>query len=223
MTKDNILFGVIGVLLGLIVGFMFANAVNKSAVTNSGVVATQPGGDPNQAHLANMPEVQQAIERAKNEPENFDAQLMAAEFHYRIQRFDSAIELLLIANKLKPEDRPVMVHLGNAYFDSNKFEDAEKWYTSALVKKAEDPNVRTDLGLTFMFRANPDYDRAIKEFMQSLSVDPNHKPTLQNLTVAYTKKGDGENAKSTLAKLESIDSANPNLQRLRDDIGKIGS
>ncbi len=215
-------------LLGLIVGFIFANSVNINAVSTAPTVANQTGavpgsGDPNQAHLANMPEVQAALEKAKNEPDNFDAQLRAAEYYYQIQRLDDAIELLTKANKLKPEDYGVLVHLGNANFDASKFEEAEKWYSSALGKKSDDVNVRTDLGLTFMFRSQPDYDRAIKEFSSSLEMDPNHKQTLQNLTVAYTKKGESEKAKSTLAKLESVDSANVSLQRLREDIEKIAN
>ena len=80
------------------------------------------------------------------------------------------------------------MHLGNAYFDLEKYEEAEKWYTSALSKKDDDVNVRTDLGLTFIFRDKPNYDRAIQEFRRSLELDPNHPETLQNLTVAYTKK-----------------------------------
>ena len=80
------------------------------------------------------------------------------------------------------------MNLGNAYFDTEKFEEAEKWYASALVKKADDVNVRTDLSLTFIFRDKPNYDRAIQEFQRSLELDPNHPQTIQNLTVAHTKK-----------------------------------
>ena len=35
MTKDNILFGVVGLLAGLIIGFMFANSVNKGALATT--------------------------------------------------------------------------------------------------------------------------------------------------------------------------------------------
>ena len=86
--------------------------------------------------MANAPEVQAAIETAKKEPDNFDAQLKAAEFYYQIQRYDGAIEFLKQANKLKPEDYKVIVHLGNANFDSNKFEEAEKWYSERTCQKS---------------------------------------------------------------------------------------
>ena len=61
-----------------------------------------------------------------------------------------------------------------------------------------------------------------KEFRRSLELDPNHPEMLQNLTVAYTKKGDTANANQTLAKLEALDPANESIAKLRADIQKIG-
>jgi len=232
MTKQNILFGVIGLMLGLIVGFMFANAINKGSISVGQPAALQPGGLPEghpdvnsstNAGSGPVPEVQAAIEKAKSEPDNFDAQVKAAEMYYRIKRYDQAIEFLTKANKLKPDDRDTIVHLGDANFEAERYEDAEKWYTAALEKKPDDVNVRTDLGLTFMFRDKPDYDRAITEFKRSLEIDPNHPQTLQNLAVAYTKKGDVAGASAALAKLEAIDKSNPALPKLRSDIDALRS
>ena len=231
MNKENILFGVVGLLAGLIIGFMFANSVNQGAnvtATSAGKPQSNslppghpdvPGGaDPAGQSQAMSPAIQAAIDKAKNEPENFDAQLKAAEVYYQIQRFDGAIEYLTRANKLKPDDYGVIVQMGNANFDAEKYPEAEKWYAAALAKKADDVNVRTDLGLTFVFREPPNYDRAIQEFRKSLETDPNHIQTLQNLTVAYSKKGDAANAKATLTKLESVDPSNPAIAKLREDI-----
>lgn len=226
MSKENVLFVIIGLLGGLIIGFIFANSVNqRAAVTFAGPAvqnANMPPGHPEVPGAGGMqPEVQAAIDQAKKEPDNFDAQLKAAEFYYQIQRFDGSIEFLKRANQLRPDSREVIVHLGNAYFDSGKYDDAEKWYSSALDKKADDVNVRTDLGLTYMFRDTPDYDRAIQEFKRSLELDPNHAPTLQNLTVAYTKKGDAARANQTLATFEVLDPANESIAKLREDIQKV--
>jgi hypothetical protein len=46
--------------------------------------------------------------------------------------------------------------------------------------------------------------------------------TLQNLTVAYTRKGDVAAAQATLAKLEAISPQTPALAQLRADIEKAG-
>ena len=242
MNKDNILFAVVGLLAGLIIGFMFANSINKQAVaspvassdmkSNSNVPpghpdippgATAPGSGAPGAPGAINPEIQASIEKAKQAPNDFDAQVKAAEAYYQIERFDDAISYLKKANQLKPDDREIIVHLGNANFDGNHYDEAEKWYTTALAKKPDDVNVRTDLGLTYVFRDPPNYDRAIQEFNKSLETDPNHVQTLQNLTVAFTKKGDAAKAKATLAKLQAVDASNSALTKLKEDIQTLES
>lgn len=227
INKENVLFCIVGLLFGLIVGFMFANSVNQSAMVPSaqpGIPnSSLPAGHPDlgATNGGMQPEVQGAIDLARREPDNFEAQMKAAEMYYQIQRTEGAIEFLANANKLQPENYEVIVNLGNANFDSGKYAEAEKWYSAALAKKQDDVNVRTDLGLTFVFRESPDYDRAIEEFKKSLAVNPNHVQTLQNLTVAYTKKNDGTNATATLAKLETLDGSNPAIAKLREDIQKM--
>lgn len=232
MNKENILFGLVGLLAGVIIGFMFANSVNQRVVVGSAVPAAAsntslppghpdvPGGQSAQS-TANAPEVQAAIDQARKEPDNFEAQIKAADFYNQIQRFDGAVEFLTRANQLRPNDYNVIVQLGNSNFDADKYIEAEKWYTRALTIKSDDINVRTDLGLTFIFREPPNFDRAIQEFKRSLETDPNHIQTLQNLTVAYTKKGDAEKARSILARLEQLDPSNSAISKLREDIQKL--
>ena len=166
MNKDNILFGVVGLLAGLIIGFMFANSVNKQVAVpvsaeargNSNIPPGHPeiapgAVAPGSASSGVMqPETQAAIDKAKQSPNDFQAQVAAAEMYYQIERFDDAITYLKKANQLKPDDQEVVVHLGNANFDGNHFDEAEKWYMAALAKKPGDTNVRTDLGLTFWLR-----------------------------------------------------------------------
>lgn len=216
-------------MAGLIIGFMFANSINKNELMRVSPAATAsqnsniPPGHPQIGGNddAMQPQVQAAIENAKQNPNDFDAQIKAAELYYQIQKFDGAIEFLKQANKLKPDDYETIVNLGNSYFDSGNYADAEKWYSAALAKKSDDVNVRTDLGLTFIFREPPNYDRAVQEFTRSLEKDPNHVQALQNLTVAYTRKGDAAKAKETLSRLEAVDASNPAITKLREEIRKI--
>lgn len=228
MNKENLLFVTVGLLAGLIIGFMFANSVNQNAVkpvSASPNSPNVPAGHPaiGGANDAMQPQIQALIEKAKAEPEDFEAQIKAAEVYYQIQRFEGAIEFLKKANKLKPEDYETIVNLGNAYFDASKYEEAEKSYNAALARKSDDVNVRTDLGLTFIFREPPNFDRAVEEFRRALEKEPNHTQALQNLTVAFTKKGDAAQAKITLAKLESADPTNAAISKLREEIQKLES
>ncbi len=88
---------------------------------------------------------------------------------------------------------------------------------SSLVKNPDDVNVRTDLGTTFVRRANPDFDRAVKEFRASLERNPQHEQTLHNLAFALKQKGDAEGLKQTLVRLEQVNPNNPLLKTYRNE------
>jgi tetratricopeptide (TPR) repeat protein len=234
MTKDNILFSVIGLLLGVIAGYVFATTVNQRGYT-ARTSASRASGQVSQSselhdNLPSPPtngvadqtggssEDAAALEQARAEPNNFEAQMQAAAILYQNRRFDEAIQLLMHANQLRPDSYEAIVALGNTNFDAGRYDIAEKWYTAALVKNPKDVNVRTDLGLSFMFREPPDMERAIKEFRQSLEADPKHEQTLQNLTVALTKKGSFDEAEATLTKLSEVNPGNESLTKLRTDL-----
>jgi tetratricopeptide (TPR) repeat protein len=81
------------------------------------------------------------IEKARNEPNNFDAQVEAAELYYQIQRYDQSIEFLLKANQLKPADYETVATLGLVNLDAGHFDQAEKWYRAAIKMKSDDERV----------------------------------------------------------------------------------
>jgi tetratricopeptide (TPR) repeat protein len=225
MSKDNFLFAVIGLLVGLIIGFLGANQINRKAAEQGPVTASNtvaPGqnlppdhppvgstGNSSQPTGGALPQVTEALERARQQPESFEAQMTAADLYYQIQRFDDARKFYEAANKLKPAETEPLVKLGNVNFDLKKFEEAERWYNAALKKDPKQVSVRTDYGLTFFLREPSDVDRAISEYQISLGIDPNHEITLQNLVVAYREKGDVENARKTMERLAKVNPDNP--------------
>jgi tetratricopeptide (TPR) repeat protein len=234
MTKDNLLFGIIGLLVGVIAGFMAANNINRGTLQpppNSASMAAAPAANPNlppdhppvgsfgdqtpdgsfadQTPNAPLPEIKEAVEKAKKQPKDFEAQMTAGDLYYQVQRFDEAAKFYEQANKLKPDEQEPIVKLGNAFFDAEKFEQAEKWYQAALAKDPNDVDVRTDLGLTFFLRTPRDIDRAIREYQASLSIDPDHEITLQNLVIAYREKNDTENLQKAAERLRKVNPNNP--------------
>ena len=214
---NKILFGIGGLVIGLVIGFFSANYLNRNAEMTETVTAQNPAAFNEQVHSADikepssttakaLPEVQETLDAAKNQPNDFDAQVKAGDLYIKIKGFEKAAEFYEKAQKIKPNDFGILAKIGNTYFDAEQFEKAQVWYEKALEQK-EDLSVRTDLGVTFVQRANPDYERAVKEFEIALKTNPNHETTLYNLGAAYFKKGDAEKAQETLSKLEQI---NPN-------------
>ena len=229
--QKSITFGIIGLIVGLAIGFFTANSINKNAAqTVSQFPATAPLQNQQVPTIlvkeqpaatgAMLSDVSAVLDKANNEPTNFDAQIKAGDLYQQIKGFDKAVSFYERAHRIKPDDYELIVKLGNTYFDAGQFEKAAQWYEQALVKKPGDTNVRTDLGITFVERAVPDYDRAIIEFQTSLKTNPKHEPTLYNLGAAYYKKGNLAEANKILVQLEQ---ANPNSQlvgRLRGIISQ---
>ena len=219
MNRNNFLFGIGGIIVGLTIGFFIANSINRNEIAQASPAQTAPLQNQQVPNIlvkdqpassgAMLPDVSAVIDKAANEPTNFDAQIKAGDLYQQIKGFDKAAAFYEQAQKLKTDDYDLIVKLGNTYFDARQFEKAAEWYEQALARKADDTNVRTDLGITFVERANPDFDRAVKEFETSLKSNPKHEPTLYNLGAAYFKKGNKEEANKILLQLEAV---NPNSQ-----------
>jgi len=204
MNRDNLLFAIIGILIGFIIGFMLANSIltRESALRGAPLSAAQQGGNlpPNHPPVAGgdqqsgdpqqmFTQVQEAMKQAREHPEDFEAQLTAAKLEYQIQRFDPAIEYLLIANKLKPNDFNVLGMLGVANMDAGHFDAAEKWYRAALIKKPEDIPVIDGLCAVLLSKGDA---KAAEEVMVKLAkVDP----TNQDLPQFKTKLAELKSAK----------------------------
>ncbi|MDQ3710828.1 MAG: tetratricopeptide repeat protein [Acidobacteriota bacterium] len=226
--QKSITFGIGGLIVGLLIGFFATNSINRNSP--QAVSPAQPNAPLQNQQVPNvlvkeqpaqggmLPDITAILDEAKNAPDNFDAQIKAGDTYLRIKGFDKAVEFYEQAHRIKPGDYETIVKLGNAYFDFRKFEEAGKWYEQALSKKSSDTNVRTDLGITFVERENPDLERAIKEFQTSLQTNPKHEPTLYNLGAAYFKKGNTDEANKILAQLEAINPQSQLANRLQQII-----
>jgi tetratricopeptide (TPR) repeat protein len=218
--QRELLAGIIGLFAGLALGFFGANSLNRQGELIS------PGTTPEAASEAPIApatgsllgDVDQMIQRAESEPQNFAAQMRTGDMYAQVGKFDKAIEFYKRGLLLKPDDFNANVVLANALFDSQKFEEASDYYTKAVALNGKDVNARTDLGTTFVERPTPNYERAIKEFKAALEIDPKNEPTLYYLGIAYLRKGEKENADRMLAELEKANPTSALIGRLRQNI-----
>jgi tetratricopeptide (TPR) repeat protein len=195
MSRENLLFAIIGLLLGFIVGFMFASSMSQKAVSQQAAASSQglpadhpPVGAQNAPNPQGMQaEVQASLEKARNEPKNFDAQIKAAELYYQIQRYDQAIEYLVKANQIQPTDYRTVVLLGVVNLDAGHYDTAEKWYRAALKMKSDDVMV------------------------------------LSGLAAATLQRGDAKAAEDAIAQLEKVDPNSEDLPQFRTKLANLKS
>src|SRR6266550_8706246 len=191
MNKDNLMFAIIGLLLGFIIGFMVHSVLSQhesaprgptqqtqSMPPNHPPVGGDQAGDTGQQMLAS---VQTAMKQARENPNDFDAQVTAAKLEYQIQRYDQAIEYLLAANKIKPTDFDTLAMLGVANLDAAHFDAAEKWYKAALQKKPDDMPAVDGLCAALLSSGN------VKEAEQQMNKLAKIDPTNQDLPQFRTK------------------------------------
>jgi Flp pilus assembly protein TadD len=194
MTRENILFAIIGILLGFIVGFMLASSMTQRMATPQTMAGSQPmpadhpplssaqsGVDPQQVRE----QVSAQLEQARNEPRNFDAQIKAADLYYQIGRYDQGIEFLIKANQVRPTDYETVVKLGLFNLDAGHFETAEKWYRTALKMKSGDV------------------------------------PVLAGLAAATLQKGDAKAAEEAIANLEKVAPDSVDLPQFKDRLASL--
>lgn len=225
MKKEKTLIAIIGLLAGVIIGYVGSNYLNAGGSISRNTQPASADG-PVQGMPADHPPTGQgggggggameAIDRARKDPKDFDAQIQAAGLFKQINRNQEALEFLNAAAKLKPDDYDLLVNLGNTTFDLKQYETAEGWYARALKIRPDDVVVRMDLGLTYFLREPRDIDRAIAEYRRGLSVDPGHEKTLQNLVAALIEKGDKAGAGPALARLEKVNPSNQAIAQFKD-------
>lgn len=192
MTRENILFAIIGILLGFIVGFMLASSMSqRTAMQTATASQTMPADHP-PLGAQNAPDPQAvreqvtaSLEKARNEPKNFEAQMKAAELYYQIQRYDQAIEYLLKANQLQPTDYRTVTLLGMVNLDAGHFDTAEKWYRAAMNMRSDDVMV------------------------------------LSGLAAATLEKGDAKAAEDAIAKLEKVSPNSVDLPQFREKLASL--
>src|ERR1044072_8726346 len=194
MNRENLLFAIIGLLLGFIVGFMFASSMSQKVAQSQTASASQnlpadhpPIGGQNGAPdpAAMREQVTAQITKARNEPQNFDAQVQAANLFYQIQRYDQAIEFLLKANTLKPTDYETVANLGLVNLDAGHYDQAEKWYRAAVKMKPDDERVVAGLAAATLGQGDAKAAEAAIAQLEKLTPNaeslPQFKEKLANL------------------------------------------
>jgi cytochrome c-type biogenesis protein CcmH/NrfG len=158
MKSESVVYAIAGTLFGFIVGWIVGTQQAPGHVA-AGVPAAMTAAAP-----ASAPAPSGAMPPA-SQPMLDEAQVTA---------------MRNVADR-DPKNVESRVHLGNLYFDAERYQDAIKWYEEALVLKPNDADVSTDLAICFYYTSQ--LDKAITQFEQSLKSNPSHVKTYLNMGV----------------------------------------
>src|SRR5260370_12348544 len=143
VNKNKYVIALIGLALGFVISFFLTQNYNKSnaapgvSPSQSGMPGAAGGAGGQQAMMG---QVQQIVEKARNSPNDFQAQVEAAKVFKQVVRVTSTADYLKKAYAIDPKrfnELGAAGFLGQYYFEQKNYSEAETWFNRAI--KA-DPN-----------------------------------------------------------------------------------
>lgn len=135
-----------------------------------------------------------SVIRSGNPAENFPPEIQQ---QYQIFKVKEEEYKRILADD--PNNYDALVGLGNLYFDNQQYQQAVEYYRRALKINPDDPNVRTDLAICYIYLDL--LDLAQTELQQVISKYPNHAQAHFNLAIVYQRMG---RIKDAIAELDQF-------------------
>ena len=180
-AKQAYLLAAFCLVLGVALGYLFRGSASPAVETAPAATSDRSGANGGESGASPSP--QQQAEMTKQ-----------------------AVGPLLARLEVSPNDFDAIVNVANTYYDGQQYVRAIPYYERALKVRAEDADVRTDLGTSLWYSGDP--DRAIAEFEKALQYQPDRPSTLFNLgVVRWQGKAD---PKGAIQAWEELLRRNPN-------------
>jgi len=218
-------------LMGLVAGFLISffltqnynksNAAPTASASQSGT-ATAAGGAGNQQAM--MGQVQQIVEKAKSNPNDFQAQVEAAKVFNQVGRIAETADYLKKAYAIDPNkfnELGAAGFMGQYYFEQKNYSEAETWFNRAIKAEPNEADLYVALAETYVQREPPQPDQAITQLQQALKVDPKSGHALGHLVEAYALKKDVRNAEDAFDRLKTTDPANQRIAVLETMVADL--
>jgi tetratricopeptide (TPR) repeat protein len=211
VNRDNLLFATIGILVGFIAGYLMHEVMASrqpprlTPEMRAQIVA--PGGEGGGPAPQGDAGAAEAAPGAAPAAGGGTGPAMQA-----IQELKDYVDK-------NPNDAKAVRQLADLNFDIRNWQRAQELYRRYLVLKPNDPDVLTDLGISY--RETKEYDQALKHFTEAQKVAPDHWQAYYNQVVVLAfdlKKMDEAN--QVLAKLQQMQPGNPDVEKLAGAVAK---
>jgi Tfp pilus assembly protein PilF len=203
MKKENMVFALAGIVIGIIAGVLIANqGATRMQTAQPAQVVSAPSAPVEQQQ---QPAEQQQLPKGHPPIDNGT-----------LEREIAAQQEIL---KRDPGNQNATVAIANLYYDAKNAKEAVKWYEKAVAKDPQNINLNTDLGTSYL--QMQDFDKAMEYYNKSLLINPKHYQTLMNMGIARMAMGDKKGAAETWEKLVTFYPNDPNTQMIKNALQEM--
>jgi cytochrome c-type biogenesis protein CcmH/NrfG len=174
MRNKEIVYAIVGIAIGFILGFFTSRLTDSEAshfhpphqASNPSEI---PADHPSMEVMERLREYQT---RAESHPEDKQVRVALGNEYYNMGRFDAAISWYEQALELQPQDADVTTDLGTSYLYNNNPGRAIELYRKAIEIQTDHPQAMQNLG--FAYYATGEFDNAIDTWQRLLSTHKNY-------------------------------------------------
>ena len=200
MRSESIVFGIAGIVFGLIAGWVIGSQQALTRVPAASTEAAAPAANPGGTRAAILDEAQvKALESvAERESSNAKPRIQLANLYFDAERYDEAIKWYEQAVKLSPNDVDVSTDLGVCYYYTNQLDKALEQFDHSLKVNPRHTKTLLNVGVVRAF-GKQDLDGAEDMWQQVIEIAPNSpeaqaaKRALDSMRSAHP--GDGAEAR----------------------------
>lgn len=212
MNKDNLLYVIIGILIGFVSAYLLFEAMSsrqpprltpelRAQIAMPGEDPTA-GGGPTDARTADT----------SNPGMGGTVPGGGGPMSPEVQQLKEYVEQ-------NPNDADAVLQLANLNFDIRNWLRAQELYAHYLELRPGNPNVLTDLGISY--RETQQFDQALNRFREARKQAPDHWQALYNevVVLAFDLKRYDE-ADPILQELQRLQPGNPEVAKLADAVAR---
>lgn len=197
MNRDNVLWGLVGALVGFVAAYFLFEAVGSRQPPRA--IAGQPPA-------ATAPAPPGAAPAGPPGEGGIEAPFLAQ----RARELEQALEQ-------DPSAAETWLQLANLRFDLQRFAGAAEAYERYLALVPPHPDVLTDLGVAYHMSGRP--EEALARFERAQQIAPDHwKSRFNEVIVLAFALGRLDEAERVLGRLRELQPDNPDVERLAAEV-----
>jgi tetratricopeptide (TPR) repeat protein len=224
VNRNKYIIAAIGLAAGFAISFFWTQSFNRNNATPTTTAASSGMSGGAGGQQAMMGQVQQVIDKAKSNPNDFGAQVEAAKIFNQVGRIAETVDYLKKAYAIDPDkfnQLGAAGFMGQYYFDQKDYAESETWFNRAIKAEPNEADLYVELAATYINREPPRPDQAIDELQRALKVDPKSGHALGHLIEAYALKKDARAAEQTLSQLKQTDPTNQRITSLESMVADL--